>query len=101
MMNVITVVHMAAKVGMAAEPWASTDEDTSRKPFRTVVTVRSAGIGSVIVIPVRAFGSDTDTHDDLRIYFGSGRREAGSNYSSQSKIFKTVHEFTSRLGGRE
>jgi hypothetical protein len=34
------VVDVALKVVGTMEPWASADEDTARKPFRTVITDR-------------------------------------------------------------
>jgi hypothetical protein len=41
-LNIVVIIHMAAKLGMAVKPRASPDEDTAEKPFWTVIAVRSA-----------------------------------------------------------
>jgi hypothetical protein len=42
--NIETVIYMAVKVCTAVKPRASTDEDTTVKPFRAVVAVGSTGV---------------------------------------------------------
>jgi hypothetical protein len=99
MLDIVMVVHMTAKLAMAVKPWARTNENTRSKPFRTVITVGGAGIRGVVIVAIGAFGSSSDADNDLSLYLGSGRCEAGSNNSGQSKTFKTVHEFTSQPMG--
>ena len=95
MLDIVMVVYMTAKLGMASKPRASTNEDTVREPFRTVIAVGSAGIRSVVIVAVGAYRSSSDANDNLSLRLGSAHREAGSNNSSHSKTFETVHEFTS------
>jgi hypothetical protein len=90
------VIYMAAKVFSAVKPRASTDEDTAGEPFRTVVAVGSTGVGSEVVIAVRACGFGTKVDINLSLCFGSGRREANDGDSSSSEsASESVHEFSS------
>ena len=88
-----------AKLAMAVKPWACTNENTRCEPFRTVIAVGGAGIRSVVIVAIGAFGSSSYADHDLSLNLGSARCEAGSNNSGQSKTFKTVHEFTSQPWG--
>src|SRR6267143_95204 len=80
---------MAVKVCRAVKPRASTDEDTTGKPFRAVVAVRACW-----------FGSDVDA--DLSLCFGSGGREAnyGNSYSSSESTIESPHKSSSVWLGR-
>src|SRR6267378_4403696 len=93
---------MAVKVCRAVKPRASTDEDTTGKPFRAVVAGGSTGVRSVVVVAVRAcwFGSDVDA--DLSLCFGSGGREAnyGNSYSSSESTIESPHKSSSVWLGR-
>jgi hypothetical protein len=93
--NIEMVIYMAAKVGRAVKPRASTDEDTTAEPFRAVVAVGSTGVRSVVVVAVRAcgFGSDVDANPSL--YFGSERREANYSNSSSKSPIESAHESSS------
>jgi hypothetical protein len=41
-LNIVVVIYVAAKLGVAVKPRTSTNEDTTDKPFGTVIAVRSA-----------------------------------------------------------
>ncbi len=60
--NIEVVVHMAVKTFRAMKPRACADKDSSRKPFRTVVSIRRAGIWRVIVVSVWTIGCNTNIH---------------------------------------
>jgi hypothetical protein len=91
------VIYMAAKVIRAVKPGASADEDTAGEPFRTVVAVRSTGVRSEVVIPVRAFGFGTEVDVNLSLCFGSGRREAHYGDDSSESTMESVHKSSSGL----
>jgi hypothetical protein len=74
-------IHTAVAISITApEPRAGTDKDSAAKPRRTVVSVRSASVGSVTVVAVganrsrvavapihRAADPDTDRNLSVRI----------------------------------
>src|ERR1700688_919905 len=57
---IVGAIDMAVKMAMAVVPGAGANEDATRKPLRTIVSVGCAIIRSVGVIAVRAFRRDTD-----------------------------------------
>ena len=65
--NIETIVYMAVEVGRAVKPRAGTDEETAAEPFRAVVPVGSAGVWSVVIIAVRAYGWRSDVDVDLSL----------------------------------
>ena len=93
MLRIKAIVYMAVEGGGTVEPRASTDEDTAVEPFRTVVTVGSAVVGSVIVIPVRAAGfrTDVDAYGDLGTRDGRDAEKGDSNSRSKN-VFQTTHK---------
>jgi len=81
--RMITVVYVALKILGAMKPRASADENAAVKPFRTVIAVGSAAVGSGVVITVGTFGSYSDLETDfLRRRFRSGDGEADSSDSN-------------------
>jgi hypothetical protein len=64
-MNIEPVIHVAEKVFRAVKPRAGTNEDTARKPLRSVVAVGSAGIRSVVIVAVGACWFDSYADADL------------------------------------
>ena len=82
MVNIEAVVYMTVKVSMTVKPRAGTDEDTTVKPLRAVVAVRSAGVRSEVIITVRTSRCGSDIDVDLSLYFGGGRHETDSSDSS-------------------
>ena len=73
-MRIIAVVDMAEKSMGAVEPGASSDKHSADKPIGPVVAVRSAIIGGIVEVAVRAHWSrsDVDAYGDL------GSRHRGS-----------------------
>jgi hypothetical protein len=74
--GVITVIHVATEVIVAMKPRTGTDEDTTGKPFRTVVAGWSTTIRRGIIVPIRTCRGYSDVNADLSLYVGSGHREA-------------------------
>jgi hypothetical protein len=72
----ITVIHLASEVIATTKPRAGTDEDTTGKPFRTIVAGGSTPIRSGVIVPIRAFRGDSNVNADLSLYFRSGYHEA-------------------------
>ena len=81
----------------AMKPWASANENSTRKPFRPVVAVGSAAIRRSVIVTVGAVGrrSNADADADLRPYFGSGRCEANPSHNYERKILQPNHIFSS------
>jgi hypothetical protein len=80
--DVEVVVDVAAEVLRAVEPGAGPDEDAAGEPLRTVVAMRSAGVGRVIVIAVGAHGGRSDAYGDLSMCprrCGLGKADDESN----------------------
>jgi hypothetical protein len=97
--NIEAAIYVPAKVCGAVKPRASTNEDTTQKPFRRVVAVGSAIVRGIVIVSVRAFGFGADIDADLSFNLGSGRREANSSDSgSENKTFESIHESSSRQG---
>ena len=53
--RVMIVISVATEVMAAMKPWTGTDEDTTGKPFRTVVARGSAAVRRGVIVPVRTF----------------------------------------------
>jgi hypothetical protein len=70
------IIHMTAKVGGTMKPGSGTDEDAAGKPFRAVVSVRSAAIGRCVVVAIGALRSYADIDADLSLCLGSTCCEA-------------------------
>ena len=71
-LGIVVVVHVAVEVGRAVKPFAGANEASAREPLRTIVAVRSAVVGSVVVVAVRAGGFSTDADINLCVRYGSG-----------------------------
>jgi hypothetical protein len=93
----VTVIYVATEVLTAMKPWTGTDEDTTGKPFRTVVAGGSAAIGRGVIVPIGTIRGDSNVDADLSLYFGSGHREADCSDNGECKISKSVHWFSSLL----
>jgi hypothetical protein len=83
------IVYVTMEAIRAMKPWASANENATRKPLRTVVAVRSTAIRRGVIVTVGAVGgrSNADADADLCLYFGSGRYEANPSNSNERKIF--------------
>jgi hypothetical protein len=95
-LRIETVVYVTVKIVTSVKPWARANEDASCKPFRAVIAVGSAGIRTVVVVTIRAVGSDADAYNNLSLHFGSGRGKAGSGKNSQGKTLESVHDISLR-----
>src|SRR5580658_7630691 len=62
--NIEVVIHVTAEVGRPMKPGSRANEYAAYKPFRAVVSIRSAGVRSVIVVAVRARRLRPDIHAD-------------------------------------
>ena len=71
MIGTVAIVDVAMEVFRTAKPWTGTDKDAIRKPFRTVVTIRSATVRRGIVETIRANGRYTDADADLGLRSGN------------------------------
>jgi hypothetical protein len=69
------VIDVSVKAIRAAIPWSGSDKHAARKPFGSVIAVRSAGIWRRFVIAVRAYRGPPNTNR----YAGS---RAGSNQNA-------------------
>jgi hypothetical protein len=74
--RVIIVIYVATEVIAAMKPWTGTDEDTTGKPFRTVVAGGSAAIRRGVIVSVRTFGGDSNVNADPSLCIRSGYHEA-------------------------
>jgi hypothetical protein len=76
-------VDVSAEACGAVEPWASTEEDASGEPFRSVVTIGGAVVGSGVIVSVRAYRCRPDVDADLGLgRTGSCGHKRKSGYSS-------------------
>src|SRR5580693_9139267 len=59
-----TVIDVAVEMFVAMKPRANADEDAVVQPFRSVITGRSTGIRSDVIVAVRTLGSYADVDAD-------------------------------------
>jgi hypothetical protein len=76
MFGMQTVIYVAVEVGRTMKPRASTDEDSTCKPFRAVVAVGSTAIRSDVIVAIGTIRGDSDVDTDLSLRSGNGHREA-------------------------
>jgi hypothetical protein len=95
MIGMEVVIDMATEVSGAVKPWAGADEDSSGKPLRAIVAVRSAAVGSTIVVAIRAVRGYADFNGNLGLRSGSTCRKAKTGGCSQCNNFQSTHKFTS------
>jgi hypothetical protein len=83
------IVYVTMEVIRTMKPWASANENATRKPFRPVVAVGSTAIRRSVIVTIGAVRgrSDADADADLRPCFGSGGCEANPSNSNERKIF--------------
>ena len=67
--RVIIVIYVAAEVIAAMKPRTGTDENTTGKPFRTVVAGGRAAIRRGVIVPVRTFRGDSNVNADPSLIF--------------------------------
>jgi hypothetical protein len=79
--RMVIIIYVATEVIAAMKPRTGADEDTTGKPFRTVVAGGSAAIRSSVIVPIRTFWGGSDVDADLSLYFGSGHRETDCSHT--------------------
>ena len=87
------VIHMSVEAAWTVKPLTRSDENTSLKPFRPVVPVRSAGIRSVVEIAIGTDGCCTNGDGDLGFCRRSGEKRKPNDNSEDCKIFHDAHRF--------
>jgi hypothetical protein len=82
--KVVTVIDVTVKMFRPVEPGSSPDEETSGKPLRPIITIRSAVVRRDLVVPVRANRRrpDLNANPNLGLCFRSHARQTDSNNSS-------------------
>ena len=65
MLNVKVVIYVAAEVCRAMEPRTSSDEYSTAEPIRSIVTISSTIVRSIIVVPIRAHRRLSDADGNL------------------------------------
>jgi len=91
------VIDVTTEVVRAVEPWARSHEDTSMKPFWTVVAGGRTAVGSDIIVSIGTLRSYSDVDAYLSLCRGNGDRNAASGNSSQHDTFKSTHKFASLI----
>jgi len=81
--RVIIVIDVATEVIAAMKPWTGTDEDTTGKPFRTVVAGGSAAIRRGVIVAVRTFRGDSNVNGDPSVHIRNGDHEANYGNAGQ------------------
>lgn len=71
-LGVVGVVNLALEVGGAMKPGTYAEEGAAGEPLRSIIAVGNAVIGCVVVVAVRAIGSDGDVGCDLGLGFWGG-----------------------------
>lgn len=65
-------IYMTSEVISAVKPRADANKYAIRKPFRTIVTGRSAVIGRNIIVSIRTIGRRSHFDRNLSLRHGSG-----------------------------
>jgi hypothetical protein len=81
MLRMEMVIYMAPELGRPVKPWASANEDTVAKPLWSIVTSRSTGIWSDIIVTVGTIRGYTDVDADLSLGLRGVSREGDSRNS--------------------
>jgi hypothetical protein len=85
------VVYVAVEASGAVKPGADADEDAAGKPFRTVIAVGGALVGSGVIVAVGTFRGDSDVDLHLSLSFGRRHHETDGGSSSEHKKRKSIH----------
>lgn len=89
------MIDVTIEVSWSVEPGTSSDKDTASKPLRPVITIRSAVIWRLFVIPIRTRRRNSDTHRNLRVRLVSWSSQHTNGRYRQRKILQRLHIFTS------
>jgi hypothetical protein len=90
-LGMVVVIDVTIEVVGAVEPGTRADEDSTGKPFGTVVTVRGTPIGRSLIVAVGAVGGRPNVDADLSLGFGCCNCEAESGNCGCGEKFSNVH----------
>jgi hypothetical protein len=85
------VIDVAVEASRPVIPGSSADEHPSGKPFRPVITIRSAIIGWLLVIPIRTNRRTSD--GDRNMSAAARRHQDRATYRKKTKFDKAIHKF--------
>ena len=91
-MWVVAVIDVAIETVRAMEPGASSDEHPASKPIRPIVAIRSAVIGGIVKVPIRAYRRWSDVNGDLSRCHGHAAHQCNSE-SKEGKRLPSGHIF--------
>jgi hypothetical protein len=74
--RIVAIVDVAIEAAMAVVPGTGTDEYSAGEPVGTIEAVRGAGVGSVVKVPVGAYGRGSDADGDLSGCYGDTAHES-------------------------
>src|SRR5580692_6563332 len=94
------VIYVALEVVGTMKPRACANKDATSKPFRAIVAIRGATIGSGVIVAIGTMRGGPDLDVNLGLYFGSGDRNADCPNRSKGKRCEYLHEFSSVLQDR-
>jgi hypothetical protein len=80
-LRMVIIIYVATEAIAATKPRTGADEDTTGKPFRTVVAGGGTAIGRGVIVPIRTFRGSSDVDADLSLYFWSGHSEADCSHT--------------------
>jgi hypothetical protein len=94
------VIHIAVEAFGAMKPWSSANEDSTRKPLRSVIAEGSAGIGRVIEVSVWTSRGHpySDADVDLRRTLISTPRNANCGNSHRDTKLQSLHQSPQWIG---
>ena len=92
------IVDVPVEVCRAMKPGASSNEDTTRKPFWSVIAVRRAIIGRGVIVTVGTVRGNSNGDSHLSLCCGGRYREADRGDSNNSENLKIFHRNISSSG---
>lgn len=88
MIDVEVVIYVAMEAMWAVEPGACSDKDAAIEPFRPIIAVRGAVVGSVVIVSVRTNRRGTDLDGDLGVRFGRADEEERAYCCQQTDVLQ-------------
>ena len=96
--RIVAVVHMAVETFMPAVPGPCSNKQSTSKPVRSVVAVRSTLIGFIVEVPIGALGCHANADTNLRAPLRCAADQCNAE-SCESKNFTVGHSFSFNLLG--
>jgi len=91
--GIVTVVDVAVVAGATVVPGASSDEQTTVEPIRSVVTVRRAVVWGIVVIAIGTRRRYPNTDRNLGWYSGWCSDSSGKQNSAHCGEYKILHTY--------